>query len=91
MGIQATDRFQGLCLLNVDGAGIAFMDIYNKMPEEAQKLVQKSTHNVCLVCLQQMAIELSGIRNRYLLRTSDYARALAHMEEQISISEGNGV
>ena len=83
--MEASDRFQGLCLINAKGS--EFMSYYDTMPAETRKLVRNSSFNLCAACIVNRAVDkaIKQQLNRPLPR--HYELAVKEMENMIRCEE----
>ena len=75
--MEASDRFQGLCLENEPGAGRKYLYIYDMLPPYARELVRNSSFNLCLACLEGLAVR----------QTTSWPVAIKRMETMIRCKE----
>lgn len=91
MSIMATDRFQGLCLVKEDGAGIAYIRYYDMMPPAIRERVRNSPINLCAACISQDAKQKAFARDEHYPRISDYLCIISHMEQMVLGENTDGI
>ena len=68
---------QETCLVSLNGAGAAYMNIFDDLQPFVRDRLRESSVNICMVCLSKMAMNLSGRRNPLPL---DYIRCIEAFE-----------
>ena len=79
--MQATDSFQGLCL--VSSEGFLHMDEYDQLRPEVRKRLRESPYNLCAACVNDAAEKFPDNNSGEL----DYITAISSMEQQIRCEE----
>ncbi len=82
--MQASDKFQGLCLESSQGS--MFMSYYDVMPPATRELVRNSSFNLCAACVQHMAYKYKQA-NQPALLPQHYELAVKEMETMIRCEE----
>lgn len=83
--MEASDRFQGLCL--VEMAGSETIETFDGLPPYARELIRNSSINLCAACVEQAAWHIAGDAE---LRPVHFATAVVEMERAVLRSENNG-
>jgi len=46
-----TDKFQGFCAVQEDGAGAKYMEYYDSFPRRVRERIRESPVNLCCMCV----------------------------------------
>lgn len=87
--IEASDRFQGLCLQSCPGS--EFMVNYDHLPPQVRARSSSSPFNLCAACIEDIAARLADTDNvRWHPQSRHYLAAIESMENMIRCEEVNG-
>jgi len=83
--MQASDKFQGLCLQSSQGS--MFMSYYDVMPPATRELVRNSSFNLCAACVRDRAVIQAGRQMLNFPLLQHYELAVKEMETMIRCEE----
>lgn len=84
--MEASDRFQGLCLLSMEGS--QFMSSHDNFPPEVRVRSSSSPFNLCAACIHDIALGYSiQETGQWLPKPRHYLSAIERMENQIRCEE----
>jgi len=86
MATFATDKFQGTCLVNEDGAGAKYMYDFDQFPKNIRKRISESPFNLCCACVEMYSQSFEGGN---LVSDRSYLKVIEMMEGKARGLQGN--
>jgi len=83
--VQATDKFQGKCLINAEGW--EFMEVFDGMPAKARDRLRHSPFNLSAACVDEEAYNQLMRSGDTSYNASHYIKAIEKIEAQIMAEE----
>jgi hypothetical protein len=83
--MEASNKFQGLCLVAVEGYRL--MEHYDYLPPMVRKRLQDSPFNLCPACVMELTAERASKLRARQLDPQFYLHAIETMENMIRCEE----